>query len=242
MSAAFTGTAIPFGCLEPAAFQSRPNRYLAWVLLDGASVAAHVSDPGRMKELLVPGRQVYVRRVERISERKTVYDLVLVDYDGVLVSIDTLVPNRLVRQALQAGLFPAFKGYTAVRAEVRHGKSRFDFQLSGPPGDCVVEVKSVGWMRDGIGWFPDAVTARGARHMDELAKLRRKGTRTAVIFVAQRSDLREIRVDSEVDPEFARALRRAAEAGVEVYGWRCAVTLTGVRLDCEVPVLLPESR
>ena len=243
LPAADDRTFLPFGTLEEAAFLNRPNRYLAWVERAGEAIKAHVPDPGRMRELLLPGRRVYVRDAGDAPNRSTRYDLVLVEYQAaagdetpVLVSVDAQLPNRLVKMALHARRWDEFAGYDEVRAEVREGASRFDFVLTRGRERCIVEVKSVGMMRDGVGWFPDAVTARGRRHVEELAALRRTGTRAAVVFVAQRSDVRAIRPAPDIDLEFARALSTAVADGVETYGWRTAVSLAGIELESRVPV------
>jgi len=236
-SRSVSGDEIPFGPLEEAIFLSRPNRFVAWVeLVGGHVVKAHVGDPGRMVDLLVPGRRAYVRHVPSTT-RATEYDLMLVEYQGILVSVNTLMPNRLAAAALRGRRWEEFATCNAVRAEARRGRSRFDFELAdGTGGRVIVEVKSVGLMRDGIGWFPDAVTARGRRHVEELAALRREGTRTAIVFIAQRPDVEAIRSAADIDPAFAEALRRASADGVELYGWRCAVSRSGIRLDRRVPV------
>ena len=147
-----------------------------------------------------------------------------------------LVPAEILKAALQARIWHEFAGYDQVRAEVRYGKSRFDFVVARGDDTCIVEVKSVGLMRDGVGWFPDAVTARGRRHIEELAALRRAGTRTAVVFIAQRQDVSAIQPAADIDPAFAATLWHAVGEGLEVYGWRTAVTLDGIRLDTRVPV------
>jgi sugar fermentation stimulation protein A len=232
---------IPLGDLREAVFRERPNRYLAVVDLDGKSVHAHVPDPGRLPELLVPGVRVFVRHVDTTGlKRKTEYDLLLVDYQnsGVLVSIYTGLPNRLIRTALEQRLMPELAGFDTVRHEVTHGRSRFDFRLSDGPGGgvCWVEVKSVSLMRDGTGFFPDAPTVRGRRHVEELTGLRHEGHRAAVIFVAQRGDISLVRPEVDTDPDLAAALRRARDAGVELYGWNCDVSVGGVRLNARIPV------
>lgn len=232
---------IPLGDLMPATLIERPNRYLGIVDLDGEQIRAHVPDPGRLPELLFPGARVYVRRADMEGKtRKTEYDLLLVDYQrsGTLVSVLTTLPNRLMRAALEARAMPEFAEYDNVRPEYRHGSSRFDFYLSGGEDvrPCYVEVKSVSLMRDGIGWFPDAPTVRGARHVRELTELRREGHRAAVVFVAQRSDIERVRPEAETDPDFADATTSAQAGGVEFYAWNCDVSLAGVKLRARIPV------
>ncbi len=246
------GIRVPFPAgLRPGVFVARPNRFLCRVLLDGPPgtpmgdpVEAHLPDPGRLKELLVPGRRVRVEAATNPA-RKTRWTLRLVETPdrGAWVSLDTTLPNRLVGAALEAGALEEFQGWTLERAEVTLGRSRFDFLLrrGGEPDaatqepELLLEVKSVTLVEDGIALFPDAVTARGARHVRELTERRREGHPAAILFVAQREDVREIRAAASIDPAFAAALREAVEAGVRVLGRRCRVDLHGVRLLDPVP-------
>ncbi len=213
----------------------------------GDPVEAHLPDPGRLRELLVTGRRVWVRPAPArpgSPPRRTAWTLVLVqtpDGDG-WVSVDTTLPNRVVGKALASGRLEEFSGWALDRAEVRHGASRFDFRLVRSEGPSrgeplYLEVKSVTLVEGGHALFPDAVTARGARHLGELAELARSGTRTAVLFVAQREDVRDIEAARSIDPAFAEALAEARAAGVAVYGRRCRVTPEGVELLDPVPVL-----
>lgn len=233
---------ISLGTLIEATFVERPNRYLGVAdLPDGTRVRAHVPDPGRLPELLMPGARVFVRHADTDGKaRKTTYDLLLVDYQhtGTLVSILTTLPNRLMRDALEQRLMPEFADFTVVQPEFRHGNSRFDFRLSTPDAaaHAYVEVKSVSLLRDGVGMFPDAPTTRGRKHVDELAALRAEGHRAAVVFVAQRGDIPRIRPEVNTDPAFADALGNAAKAGVELYAWNCDVSTDGVRLAERIPV------
>jgi sugar fermentation stimulation protein A len=234
-------TIISLGEMLEATFIERPNRYLGIADLNGERIRAHVPDPGRLSELLVPGARVYVRRANPTNtERKTQYDLLLVDFEntGVLVSIYTQLPNRLMRGAFESALVPEFADHRIVRPEFRHGASRLDFRLSiaeeGP--HAYVEVKSVSLLRDGVGMFPDAPTERGLKHVEELTQLRRDGTRTAVVFVAQRGDIPLVRPEANTDPDLAAALRRAYDEGVELYAWNCAVSTDGVCLNERISV------
>jgi sugar fermentation stimulation protein A len=217
-------------------FERRPNRYLAWVRVQEQSVAVHVPDPGRMQELLVPNRRVWVSPAVPSETRSTKFTLAIVELDNILVSINTLVPNQLVHRALVARALAPFESYSDVRTEVTHGRSRFDFVLSGTSGQCIVEVKSVGWVQNRVGLFPDAVSARATRHVKELTELRREGARTAIVFVAQRRDVDAIQPARDVDPAFATALKTARSLGVEVYGYRCDVSLSGIGLEQSVPI------
>ena len=207
------------GRLVEATLVVRDNRFLVTVDIEGERVWAHLADRGRLTELLVPGRRLIL--VERRAEhRKTDYDVSLLQYDGVWVSLDTRLPNKLVGEAIEAGVISQVGGYTSVRREVTRGQSRFDFLLEAegrPP--CLLEVKSASLVVDGLACFPDAVTARGRRHVLELAEAVGEGYRAVVVFVVQREDARGLRPEDETDPEFGAALREAAARGVEIYAY-----------------------
>jgi sugar fermentation stimulation protein A len=223
--------------------------------LDGGQVVeAHLPDPGRLRELLFPGTRLWLEPVRAskrsVTERRTRWTLRLCrrprqhpdprpdeggPHEGGVVSLDTTLPNRLVAAALEAGALAELTGWRLERPEVTVGASRFDFLLSGADGRMLLEVKSVTLVEDRVGLFPDAVTARGARHVDELAELVAEGWEAAVLFVLQRDDADEIRAARSIDPRFARALEAARGAGVRVLGRRCAVSLQGITLGAAVP-------
>ena len=195
-------------------------------------------NPGRMEELLVTGRRLRLRP-EAGAHRKTSWTAVLVETpDGTgWVSLDTTLPNRLVEKALGAGGLEELAGWSLEDREVELGASRLDFVLSAPGRRrLALEVKSVSLVVDREGRFPDAVTARGARHVRELAGIAgRDGWEAAVLFVAQRSDVDRVVAAHEIDPAFAGALAAAREAGVRILARRCGVTTEEVRLGGPVP-------
>jgi sugar fermentation stimulation protein A len=241
---------VPFPTdLCESRFVARPNRFLLHCELppraaaSGADesgdrvVKAHLADPGRLKELLLPGQRVWLRPAAAPT-RKTAWSAVLVespDGDG-LVSVDTTMPNRLIHRALAAGALEEFDGWSLERAEWTHGRSRIDFLLARGEERLALEVKSVTLVDDGVALFPDAVTARGARHVRELAELaQRDGWSAAILFVLQRPDAHRIEAAASIDPAFATALAEAKAAGVQVLGRRCHVTLQALTLAERVP-------
>ncbi|HHT86040.1 MAG TPA: DNA/RNA nuclease SfsA [Firmicutes bacterium] len=254
--------AIPLGHLEEGTLAERPNRFVAVVNLDGQTINAHVPDPGRLEELLYPGNPVMVRNADAPA-RKTLYDLVLAAFDDIWVCVDTRYPNRLFERAARQGALEAFSGYTSVRREVtleqalksvesparqtiprdkkskasKTPKSRFDFLLQGPgKRPLFVEVKSVSLCVDGTGLFPDAPTLRGARHINEMKEALDLGLDACVVFIAQRQDVARVSAHRQMDPRFAQVLDEAAEAGVRVHAYRCAVSPAHIRLEpAEVP-------
>ena len=187
-----------------------------------------------MPSRVIPGIWYPVAFTAKSSTAETRWTAVLVESpDGrELVSLDSTLPNRLIRNALADGVMEEFDGWDLVRAEFPLGRSRFDFLLSSSDGrQMVVEVKSVTLVEEGIGLFPDAVTERGARHVRELTEIAgRSNWEAAVLFVLQRSDARGIRAARSIDPKFADALGDAKRAGVQVLGRRCKVSPDGVEL------------
>lgn len=212
----------------------RPNRFLAVCRAQGELIEAHVPDRGRCLDLLLPGREVGVVAAEGPVRRTRFTCLLARSSTGAWVSLDPAGAPRLVAEALRIGMLAPLRGLTAVRREVRVATSRIDLLLDG---GVLCEVKSVGAARDGVAFFPDAPTERGVRHLLLLARLAKK-QRCAVVLCAQRGDVRAIAPDVEIDPDFARALRRAARSGVIVCGLRCAASLAGMKPLGEIPVLL----
>jgi sugar fermentation stimulation protein A len=243
---------------------SRPNKFLAVCSLQGRTVEAHVPDRGRALDLMVEGQPVILVAAPPAAPgappRKTPFTLVLARAwtpPAPWVCMDPAGAPRLVEAALLRGLLPSLAGLRVVRREVAHGKhSRIDLLL-GPmvkgftksaeaaDDDALVlcEVKSVGAARDGLALFPDAPTERGARHLAELARLQRKREKTgrglsaAVVFVAQRGDVRAVAPDREIDPAFAAALARARKAGVRLAALGCTAHPEGMELGGELQLL-----
>jgi sugar fermentation stimulation protein A len=197
-----------------------------------------MADPGRLRELLIPEKRLWLRPASK-PERKTRWTAVLVESpDGSgLVSLDSTLPNRLIAEALREKAISEFREWDLVRAEVKMGRSRFDFLLSrGESEKLMLEVKSVTLVEDGVALFPDAVTERGARHVRELGEIAGwPGWEAAVLFVLQRPDAGEIRAARSIDPKFSDALAEAGRAGVRILGRRCKVLEDRVELGAAVP-------
>ncbi len=238
---------LPFDSpLIRARFVERPNRFLLRVVPEGTDeiAEAHLPDPGRLRELLVPGAEIWLRSAVSPGRRtRWTAALVRSPEDSELVSLDTTLPNRLVEPALASGDLEEFVSYTLETREWSHGRSRFDFLLRSQSGrPLVLEVKSVTLVQGTTALFPDAVTARGARHVRELAGFAASGEfEAAILFVVQRSAAERIHPARAIDPDFSDALHEAKASGVRVYGRRSRVALTGVTLEDRVPVVLSES-
>lgn len=202
----------------PAEFLSRQNRFSALVRLDGEVRTVHVKNTGRLRELLLPGVEVFLAPAENPG-RKTAFDLVsLRRPDGRFVNIDSQAPNRVVREWLEG------RGWDRLLPEYRYGASRLDFCLERGGQTLLLEVKGCTLERDGVGFFPDAPTDRGARHLRELTEARRAGLRAAAAFVIQMEGVEKVLPNRDTDPAFALALEEAVRAGVELWYLPCRVT------------------
>ncbi|MBS1184140.1 MAG: sfsA [Proteobacteria bacterium] len=211
----------------------RYKRFLADCLLDsGEEVTAHVANSGSMLGLSTPGSRVYLAR-SNDPKRKLAWSWQLVEVDGALVGIDTGLSNRIVAEAIAHDRIPALAGYETLRREVPYGaRSRVDMLLENagrPP--CYVEVKSVTLSRrPTMAEFPDAVTARGARHLAELAAMVEAGARAVLVYLVQRGDCDHFEIAADIDPVYAAAAGSARAAGVEMLVVRAEVTPVGIEI------------
>ncbi len=219
-----------------AKFVERKNRFVGLVELDGQIHAAHVPSSGRMRELLFPGNTVYITPMP--PGKRTSHRILLAAYGKTLVSVDALLPNRLIYRAVASNILAQFTGYDDIIKEVGYGTSRIDLFLKGEAGRCFMEIKSVTLVDEGVAKFPDAPSERGTRHLIELAGAVTEGFRAAVIFLVQRDDAVYFTPNQVTDPAFAQALRQAVAAGVEVYALTCQVTREAVTLWGQIPVHL----
>jgi len=221
--------------LVPAVLTRRYKRFLADVVLpDGTETVVHVANPGAMTGLAAPGTKVLLSRSQS-TKRKLPWswELAEVDFGGgaELVGVNTAHPNRLVGEALADGTITELAGYAGVRREVRYGRnSRVDFLLEGAGRpSCHVEVKNVHLMRArGLAEFPDSVTARGTKHLHELAVVAAQGGRAVMMFVVQIGSAERLALARDIDPEYGMAFDRARAAGVEVIARRCVITETEI--------------
>ena len=224
--------------LVEAVFVTRLNRFAVLVRRGGCEIMAHLPNSGRLHELLSPGNRMFLAPAARSEGRKTSHDLLLVEVDGCLVSTDARLPNDLVQEAIEARRLPQLRGYESLRREVVFHESRIDLMLSGHGGRCYVEVKSVTLVEGGTGLFPDSPTERGRKHVRSLVEAVKRGHRGVIAFVVQRSDAHAFAPNEDADPEFCQALRLAADSGVEIYAYRCRVTLDEIEISGPIPVRL----
>ena len=217
---------------------ARYKRFFADVQLDdGREVVGHCPNPGAMLGLNTPGLGVWISASTN-PKRKLAWSLELVEADGGLVGINTLLPNSLVAEALAADRLEALTGYKIHRREVRFGEaSRVDFLLQSPGRpDCWLEIKNVHLRRTGtLAEFPDCVAARSAKHLRELTARVAAGDRAVQLFIVQRTDCDHFAACSEFDPAYATGLIAAADAGVEVLCYACDISLQQITIDRALP-------
>jgi sugar fermentation stimulation protein A len=230
--------------LIPATLLRRYKRFLADVVLaEGEETTVHVANPGAMTGLAAPGTKVWLSKSDNPA-RKLPYSWELAEVDlgsGVeLVGVNTARPNPLVAAAIAAGTIPELSGYSSLRREVKYGRnSRIDFLLEqeGEP-PCFVEVKNVHLMRGrGLAEFPDAVTARGAKHLEELAAMAAQGHRAVMVFLVQIGSADRLALARDIDPSYGAAFDRARIGGVELIAYRCVISRTEITVAGPLPVL-----
>lgn len=221
-------------------FVSRPNRFIAHVLIDGTEEIVHVKNTGRCKELLVPGCKVYLEDFEgRMGSRKLRYSLVAVEKkrdegknESILINMDSQAPNKVVGEWL------ATQGYTFIKSEYKYGDSRIDFYMEKGTDKYLLEVKGCTLENNGHCKFPDAPTERGVKHLHELIKAKKDGYRTAVLILVQMEKVTDFSPNDETHKEFGDTLRLAASKGVEILCYNCKVTPDSLQLKDKVKVVL----
>ncbi len=225
--------------LVAAVYCERPNRFTARVRVGDIAVDAHLANPGRMAELLVPGARCYVRhRPDRIGRLQ--WDACLIRHGRVWVGLQSHMANDLVDEALRRGGIASLSEYTVQRREAPYGEGRFDFALMCPGTErrMLLEVKSCTLVEGRRGLFPDAPTVRGARHVREATRFVREGGEAAVLFCVGRPDADTVSPNRATDPDFGKALDDATRSGVRLLAVRCAVSPTGMAVRDEIPVVL----
>ncbi len=199
-------------------FIDRPNRFIAHVMIDGKTETVHVKNTGRCRELLTPGAEVYLSRSDNPA-RKTRYDLISVvkASTGILFNIDSQAPNAVVKEWLET------QGFTIIIPEYTYSASRIDFYMEKEEKKYLMEVKGCTLETDGTGYFPDAPTIRGTRHIRELIRSAKEGYQAVLAFVIQMEGVSEVKPNVETDPDFALALQDAEKAGVRICFLCCDV-------------------
>ena len=210
--------------LIPARLVRRYKRFLFDALLeDGSEITGFCPNTGSMRGLTEPGSRIWLSRHDAAT-RKYAHALELVEAGGTVVGVNTALPNRLAEEAIVAGLVPPLAGFRTLKREQRYGRnSRIDILLEDElQGSVHVEVKNVHFIREaGMAEFPDSITARGAKHLDEMGDLVETGKRAAMLFIVQRADCNRMKICADLDAAYGRAFARAISRGVEAYAVRC---------------------
>ncbi len=213
----------------------RYKRFLADIKLDdGTEVTAHCTNSGTMKSCLETGAEVYLTPVDD-PKRKTKFTWEMIKINGDWVGINTGNPNKLAFDAISAGEIPELAGYTKVQREVKFGDSRFDVFAENENEQCFIEVKNVSLKEGRYARFPDAVTTRGQKHLRTLMEVRSKGMRAVMLYIIQRSDVEIFAPATDIDPDYAKALKEAVKAGVEVIPMQVKVTPIKIELLKKLP-------
>lgn len=221
--------------ISPARFIRRPNRFIAHILHEGEEKICHVKNTGRCKELLTPGAEILVQEAAN-PDRKTAFDLISVYKGERLINMDAVAPNVVFGEFLRSGGL-GFVPET-VKAEHRRGDSRFDFYFEHQGKAAYAEVKGVTLEDNGIVRFPDAPTERGIKHLHGLMDCVREGYEAYAVFVVQMADVKYFEPNRSTHPQFAAALKEAAEAGVQVLAYECAVGFDSLEITKSVELRL----
>ncbi len=224
-----------YGHTLTAEFVSRPNRFVAIVMIDGMETKVHVKNTGRCKEILVPGAKVVLEESDN-PDRKYGYDLIAAYKGDMLVNIDSQAPNKAFHEYILSG--KPFGDTSLIRPEFKHGDSRFDFYVESGDRRIFVEVKGVTLEFDGLCMFPDAPTERGLKHVRGLERCVEEGYEAYVAFVIQMEGMREFTPNSRTDPDLAEELSTAEEVGVGIMCLECDVTENSMMISGSIPYRL----
>lgn len=199
---------------------SRPNKFLVNLIPEGKNKEepAFLHDPGRLKELLTENAKLLIRKPLTNKERKTKWDILAVEKDGKLYTINSSFPNKIIKKALNLGWISELKMYDIIKVEYNYGDSRLDFLLKDSKSDkkALIEVKGVTLFKENIALFPDAPTKRGTRHIRELIKAKDENYESFIIFVIMNGDVDLFKANSDIDPEFSKTLLEAENSGVNI--------------------------
>lgn len=216
-------------------FMSRPNRFIAYVMVDGVTVTCHVKNTGRCKELLIPGVTVYLEEHNN-PKRKTKYSVIGVQKGSRMINMDSQAPNKVVYEWIQSG--GLYSDIKIIKPEKTYGNSRFDFYVETTNKQIYIEVKGVTLEEDGIVRFPDAPTERGVKHINELISCVKEGYEAYIIFVIQMKEVKHFEPNDITHPEFGKALREAEKQGVHIIAMDCDVKKNQLNIRHNVKVQL----
>ena len=226
-----------YGKITKAIFNERPNRFVAFVDIDGKEEKVHVKNTGRCKELLIKGVTVILEEGSN-PERKTKYSLIAVYKNNMVINMDSQSPNAAAYEALEKGIIKEIGKPDFIKREQKYGESRFDIYYEKDGKKGFIEVKGVTLEEEGIVMFPDAPTKRGEKHIKELIKAKSEGYEASVLFVIQMKDVKYFTPNIERDIDFANALKEAQKAGVNILAYDCIVGEDFMDIDEKVEVVL----
>ena len=226
------------GPLIKGRFIERPNRFLTIVKIGNKSVESHLPDPGRLREILTPGRKLYLRKVIESEHRKTEYSTILARYNGELVSLVSALPNQFVKECINSKILSFLKGLELVKPEIVYGNHRFDFLLKDKFGDpFYLEVKSVTYVENGVAEFPDAVTSRGSKHLKTLIDAIKKGYKSYIIFLVQIQRMEYFKIAKDIDKEYYQNYLIAKKAGVNFLAYRCKISPKEIKVEKKIKII-----
>ncbi|NEZ47986.1 DNA/RNA nuclease SfsA [Clostridium niameyense] len=221
-----------------AKFLKRPNRFQAYVDINGKIEMIHVPNTGRCKEILIPGCTVILRKEDNPS-RKTKYDLIAAYKGNMLINIDSQIPNKVVKEALNNGKIQSLKMFNNIKTEKTFGNSRFDFKLEDmQSNEYYLEVKGVTFEKDKIAKFPDAPTERGTKHLLELIEAKKQNKGAGVLFLIQFDGAKVFSPYDDMDKNFGAALRLAYKNGVDILAYDCLVDKNYIELKDKIEIKL----
>ncbi|PJI08243.1 MULTISPECIES: DNA/RNA nuclease SfsA [Clostridium] len=220
-----------------AKFVKRPNRFVAYVMLNNQEIMVHVPNTGRCREILIPDCTVVLREGSN-PDRKTKYDLIGAYKGDKFINIDSQIPNKVVEEALRNKKIPNLTKYNTIMREKTFGNSRFDFRLENDSEVYFLEVKGVTLEDKGFARFPDAPTERGSKHLNELVEAKKAGYGAGVLFLIQMDNIKEFTPNDEMDENFGIAVRNAASNGVDIMAYECYVREDSITLKKFVKIVL----
>ena len=214
----------------------RYKRFLADVeLVDGTIIVAHCTNSGSMKTCIEEGAQVYLSPAKD-PKRKTKYTWEMIFINGGWIGVNTIIPNQLAYDAILSDKIEKLAGYTFIKREVKFGDSRFDIYAENEHEKCFIEVKNVSMKVGSYALFPDSVTSRGRKHLETLIEVKKAGMRAVMLYVIQRMDIDAFGIAEDIDPEYAKSLRKAVKHGVEVIAVQAKVDKNSITIIRELKI------
>lgn len=229
---------MKYNNIKKAKFLSRENRFIAKIKIDDKIELCHIKNTGRCKELFINDVDIFVQ-YNQSENRKTKYSLICVNKDGILINIDSQIPNYVAKEAIEKGVIKQIKNVTYLKNEVKYKNSRFDIYFETKEGKkAFLEVKGVTLEENGVVKFPDAPSERAIKHINELIEAKKEGYDVYILFVIQLKDVKHFEPNKETHYAFYQALKQAVKEGVNILAYDCVVKEDEIFLKDEVLVLI----